>query len=106
MMNTAARIALGVLIAGCLLCLAVIVFLPRDVYAQDIPPCIDADQFVAEMTKDGANEVAVLELESHHADKFRFVEFQGILFVLPTNRGCLMTKPIPLDYAKDRGVGT
>lgn len=93
----------AILGAFALLCLGVILLLPRPTFAQDIPPCVDADQFVADMTKDGAEEVAVLELESRHADKFRFVEFEGILFILPTNRGCLMTRPLPLDYAKSRG---
>lgn len=73
------------------------------VAAQDYPPCIDADEFVAKLVVDGAREGPVVEYETSHADKLRLVEFQGILWVLMTNKGCLMAKPLGLDYAKDRG---
>jgi hypothetical protein len=76
---------------------------PRSAFAQDVPPCVDADNFVAALVEDGAIETRVVEQESRHADKLRLVEFNGVLWALLTNRGCLVVKPIPLDYAKDRG---
>jgi hypothetical protein len=95
--------ALTILILLTIIALVTALVLSRQSYAQDIPPCIDADDFVAALVKDGALETHVVEQESRHADKLRLVEFNGVLWALLTNRGCLVVKPIPLDYAKDRG---
>lgn len=100
------RAVFVLLVAACLICLGVVIALfsqPTVVRAQDIPPCVDADAFVAELVKDGALEGPSLDQQSRHADKVRLVEFRGVLWALLTNRGCLVVKPIPLDYAKDRG---
>jgi hypothetical protein len=86
-------------VLGCV----VAMILADPVRAQDYPACIDADEFVANLVVDGAREGPVVEYETSHADKLRLVEFQGILWVLMTNHGCLMAKPLGLDYVKDRG---
>lgn len=87
---------IGIILAG-------VYFWP--VRAQDIPPCVDADAFVASMLASDpkAREHLPYELETHRTDKTRFVEAKGIVWLLLTNHGCLMVEPMFLDYAKDRG---
>lgn len=101
------RQVIALLVIACLTAL-VATFLTRPVRAQDIPPCVDADAFVSSLLKDDSagREGPFVEYESHHADKLRLVEFKGVLWALLTNKGCLVVKPIPLDYIKDRGEPT
>lgn len=89
-----------------LVCITIVlggVLLGSAALAQDVPPCVDVEQFIAEAKDGKAEEKAYLEYETRHADKFRFVEYRGMLWVLKTNKGCLMGEPVALDYVKDRG---
>lgn len=94
------EIAIGAILAvlGC----AVALILADPVRAQDIPACIDADAFVAQLKTLGAIEVQVIEYETRHGDKLRLIEWNGQVRVLVTNRGCAMFD-MPIDWAKDRG---
>lgn len=104
-MTPIVRAVFVLLVVACLICLGAMFAIPTSVRSQDIPPCVDADAFVAEMLKadPSGREHPPLELETHRTDKSRYVEAGGVVWLLLTNHGCLMTRPVFYDYAKDRG---
>jgi hypothetical protein len=102
--NVITKAVFGVLIAGALACLAVIVFMPRDVRATEyVSPCQDAEAARSRLEAGDASHFDWRELETMHADKIMFFEFRGFVMFVLTRKGCVVSPPGILDYAKDRG---
>jgi hypothetical protein len=71
--------------------------------AEYVAPCQDAEEARDRLAKGDASHFDWRELETKHADKIMFFEFHGFLMYVLTRKGCVVSGPAVVDYAKDRG---
>lgn len=96
------EIIIGAILAvlGCV----VAVILADPVRADEyVAPCQDAEAAQARLAEGDATHFDWRELETMHADKIMFFEFHGFVMYVLTRKGCVVSGPAVVDYAKDRG---
>jgi hypothetical protein len=77
---------------------------PRSAVADDyVAPCQDAEAARERLESGDASHFDWIELETRHADKIMFFEFGGFKMFVLTRKGCVVSGPAVVDYAKDRG---
>jgi hypothetical protein len=77
---------------------------PRSAFADDyVAPCQDAEAARERLESGDASHFDWIELETRHADKIMFFEFGGFKMFVLTRKGCVVSGPAVVDYAKDRG---
>jgi hypothetical protein len=77
---------------------------PRSAFADEyVAPCQDAEEARSRLESGDASHFDWIELETKHADKIMFFEFRGFKMYVLTRKGCVVSGPAVVDYAKDRG---
>jgi hypothetical protein len=77
---------------------------PRSAFADEyVAPCQDAEAARERLESGDASHFDWIELETRHADKIMFFEFGGFKMFVLTRKGCVVSGPAVVDYAKDRG---
>jgi hypothetical protein len=77
---------------------------PRSAFADEyVSPCQDAEAARDRLESGDASHFDWIELETRHADKIMFFEFGGFKMFILTRKGCVVSGPAVVDYAKDRG---
>jgi hypothetical protein len=77
---------------------------PRSAFAAEyVAPCQDAEAARSRLEAGDASHFDWIELETMHADKIMFFEFHGFMMYVLTRKGCVVSGPAVVDYAKDRG---
>jgi hypothetical protein len=95
---------LAIIVALCILSGIMAFALSRKSYADEyVAPCQDAEAARDRLESGDASHFDWIELETRHADKIMFFEFGGFVMYVLTRKGCVVSGPAVVDYAKDRG---
>lgn len=106
-MNSITRAVLVTLIGLAVGCAVMAAMLIRPVHAAEyVAPCQDAEEAQHRLEKGDASHFYWYELETLRADKIMLFEFHGYVMFVLTRKGCVVSPPAIVDYAKDRGEPT